>query len=120
MKKIYSLLAVVALALGMAFGIQGGASAEPAAPVAREAAAADVSIQAWPTGCSHEAFAGEGWRAKCNRSNGGSWHAVVVCLPSDGGEEFQRFGPWRYSGWSTVYCPVLTYAINGYIIQRSS
>jgi len=120
MKKIYSLLAVLALAMGMAFGVQAGASAEPAAPAAYEAVADDVSIQGWPSGCEHESYAGGGWRAKCSRSNGGSWHAVVVCLPTDGGDEFQRFGPWRSSGWSYVYCPVLTYPINGYIIQRSS
>jgi hypothetical protein len=119
-RSIYSLLAALALAASMLFGIPGAAGAAPEAPAAYGAATDDVSIQAWPTGCRHESIAGEGYRAKCDRSNGGSWHAVVICMPTDGGDTFQRFGPWRKSGWSTVYCPVLTNSRGGFMIERSS
>ncbi|WP_112135862.1 hypothetical protein [Glycomyces dulcitolivorans] len=119
-KSIYSLLAALALAASMLFGIPGGAGATPEAPATYEAAVDDVSIKGWPTGCQSEGAIGHGWRVKCNRSNGGSWHAVVVCQPWGVDDTYQRFGQWRTSGWSTAYCSPQSSAINGFMVQRSS
>lgn len=119
-KSIYSLFAALALAAGMALGIQGAASAAPEASVISEAVSEDVSVQGWPTGCRHEQTLSHGWRATCSQSNGGSWHVVVVCQPWEGGSTFQRFGPWRDSGWSTAYCPPQTSAQSGFLIERST
>jgi hypothetical protein len=122
MKRLVALMFAGALTIGaLAIGPQTAAVAEPAAPVAYEAAAEpdDVSVMGWPTGCGNGKY-DNGWSAECSKSNGGSYSASAICRPYDGGPLVFRDAAWRTSGVSYVFCPPLTQIQSGGINLKST
>ncbi|PRY55956.1 hypothetical protein [Glycomyces artemisiae] len=71
---------------------------------AAPAAAQDVSIMDWPTGCTYQVQKPWGAVAKCDHANGGSYAASVTCK-DNAGEVYEADGAWRRYGWSYAYCP---------------
>ena len=111
MKKSVSVLrAATGVVAFLALGLQGSAAASPSTP---SPPAGERSASAHPTGCSN-AKHGNGWRAICSNSNGGSYRASVLCRPLAGGAPVQRDpAVWKSSGISVVNCPPLTRVISG-------
>lgn len=104
-RMFYTLLATLAMAASVVVGVHGTASAAPLPATGHAAVSEDVSIQAWPTGCTYEKSE-NGARAKCTNANGGHYKASVNCRPWDGGAIFSRDAAvWISSGWSWVGCP---------------
>lgn len=89
MKKVCAtLFTAVAMA---AFGFQGTAAA------------------AQPSGCQYGKADLNGAEARCTKSNGGHYKAIVICRAQDGGPDIAReAGAWKSSGLSLVFCPTMT------------
>lgn len=106
MKKVWALLfAAIAVTT---LGFQSPAAAAPTA---------------WPTGCSFGRWSGDpdaAWAA-CDRSNGGSWRALVICRNLETGRDITRSATaWRTSGDSYVFCPPMTMYRSAGIETRAS
>ncbi|BBC32481.1 hypothetical protein SGFS_037750 [Streptomyces graminofaciens] len=118
MKKKYSkVLTATGMAACFILGLQGSANAARAEDTS---ASTEMSITAWPTGCSNGKYE-DGWAAKCTDSNGGRYRATVTCKPDGGGPLIVRYpAVWKSKGLSIVYCPPLTLNISGGIITKST
>ncbi len=104
-------------------GVLAAATAMAALGLAAPAASAsDVGVLAHPTGCSYGKWQGDSSYAECTRSNGGSYRAIVVCTPLDGGPLVTRMPrAWVTSGQSVVFCPPMTvYNYSGIETRASS
>ncbi|MGW0710375.1 hypothetical protein ACWD4G_31220 [Streptomyces sp. NPDC002643] len=116
-KKHSSMLAAMGMAACFTLGLQGTANA---ASTGHASVSGDVSIMAWPTGCSNGKY-GEGWEAQCRNSNGGHYKATVTCSPDSGGKAIVRYpSVWKSKGLSIVHCPPLTFVVGGGIITKAS
>jgi hypothetical protein len=96
-------------------GFAGSASA---------ASGGSVTVKAHPTGCDYSTMVldgQQGAQAKCTKSNGGSYKAIVVCVRLLNKEEISReAGVWKKSGVSIVWCPPESYAKTAGVMTRSS
>jgi hypothetical protein len=72
--------------------------------VAAPASAADVGVQAHPTGCHSEIMGYWGTATQCSSHNGGEYRAVAVCKDS-AGTVYLADGDWKQYGKSYAYCP---------------
>lgn len=112
MKRTAAALFAASTVIAMG-GLQGTASA----------ANSEVSPMGWPTGCTFGRFTGDDAAAQaiCNKSNGGSYRAVVICAPLDGGKKIVREpSVWKTSGYSYVFCPPMTMYSSSGINQRAT
>ncbi|WP_275561598.1 hypothetical protein [Streptomyces sp. 5-6(2022)] len=107
--------ALLAASMMVALGFQGTAAAAPAATEA-----GDVSIMDWPTDCYYGKFS-DGTQAECEKSNGGSYKAVVICTRYDNFEKVVHEPQlWRTSGISYAFCPMGTFYSSSGIKTRAS
>jgi hypothetical protein len=108
MKK-WPVLVTGGVIAAFSLGFQGVASAAP------------TGATAHPTGCTYQNNFSNGAMAKCSKSNGGHYRAVVICTRQDGGGKITLEAPtWRTSGWSQVYCPPLTSFSSAGITTKAS
>ncbi|MEO3765037.1 hypothetical protein [Streptomyces sp. B8F3] len=112
-KRLLSLSAGAALAMGVVTGVTGTANAAPA-PEA-QSSQTTTAAKAWPKDCSYDYYkdvlGSEGAQAYCG-SGGGYFKAAVNCKPITGGPIVYRLAPvWQKAGGSKhsyVYCPGMT------------
>ncbi|CAM5589853.1 hypothetical protein SALBM311S_03182 [Streptomyces alboniger] len=68
---------------------------------------ASAAANANPTGCHYEVPSGKwGGVARCDKSNGGHYRALVLCKDPDTGALKEFVGDWRTTGWSKAYCGI--------------
>ncbi|WAU84501.1 hypothetical protein O1Q96_35295 [Streptomyces sp. Qhu-G9] len=116
MKKHWSALVSAGFIAASVMGFQGAAAAAPAGPVA---------VKAHPTGCSAQIFNPDGQQgatAKCNKSNGGHYKAIVVCKRLLTGELIDReAGVWKSGGSpSIVWCPPESASLTAGFMTKAS
>lgn len=118
MKKRWSVLVSAGFmaASASALGFQGAASAAPAGP---------VTAKAHPSGCSYEIQTPDGVQgasAKCTKSNGGHYKAIVVCVRSFNGDKISReASAWKSGGkLSVVWCPPESHAETAGVMTKAS
>ncbi|UUU25332.1 hypothetical protein [Streptomyces sp. DSM 40750] len=84
---------------------------------------ANAASTAWPTGCEYRKYFGDdaASEAWCDRSNGGSYKAAVICTPLDGGNDVHHEATaWKRSGISYAFCPPRTRYKSAGIVTRST
>ncbi|MFF8475007.1 hypothetical protein [Streptomyces sp. NPDC015414] len=115
MKKRWSIL-VASGAVAAILGAQGAASA---------ANGGAAPLKSHPSGCHYEKYTpdgSQGARAWCNKSNGGHYRAIVVCVRWANGERIDREAlAWKSGGKdSIVFCPPESFTETPGVMTKAS